>query len=660
MPRNLSAVIDAILFLVVTAALAGTIFIYNTFLGLASGLLWFVMLLFAIDRCKDRDKKIKRYFRDVISNVNSLTNYAIEGLPQAIFLLNSTGRLEWSNQTLFGERFLGRKVEPGEQMTDFWPELPVSAWGSEGEAVFAVEDRWYSAVYRPVVTEGGSSCLMAYYIAEVTEIEKMRRDYADSRAVICYIQVDNADEIYQGLSETERTVLMFSINKALDEWSHYLNCYIRRISDESYVAIMERRELDKAIENKFEVLDNVRLIKGANKIPVTLSIGIACADSDNTANLGIKAQKQLDLALGRGGDQVAVLTDGKTQFFGGKAKAVEKHTRVRSRVVAHALRELMENSDEVFIMGHRNEDFDAVGAAMGVAKMAQKLGLPTHVVLSDVNSGIDKFVDMAKEKGIFKEIFVSEREIPQSIGNNPLLVVVDTHIPHLTAVPSLISRISEVVVIDHHRKSENSIEKPTLIYLEPSASSSSELVTELLMYFDDALALGRYEATALYAGIVVDTKNFTVQSGVRTFEAAAYLRRGGADPVLVRRLFSTDYETNLLIAKTESAAKLYNGGLIVTTCPESENNTSIIAAQVADAMLRIEDVRMSMVLFHIGKDGVGISARSTGNLNVQVIMEEFGGGGHQNVAGAQLKGVDIHDIEDKLVMVCKKYLEENG
>ena len=320
----------------------------------------------------------------------------------------------------------------------------------------------------------------------------------------------------------------------------------------------------------------------------------------------------------------------------------------------------MENSDEVFIMGHRNEDFDAVGAAMGVAKMAQKLGLPTHVVLSDVNSGIDKFVDMAKEKGIFKEIFVSEREIPQSIGNNPLLVVVDTHIPHLTAVPSLISRISEVVVIDHHRKSENSIEKPTLIYLEPSASSSSELVTELLMYFDDALALGRYEATALYAGIVVDTKNFTVQSGVRTFEAAAYLRRGGADPVLVRRLFSTDYETNLLIAKTESAAKLYNGGLIVTTCPESENNTSIIAAQVADAMLRIEDVRMSMVLFHIGKDGVGISARSTGNLNVQVIMEEFGGGGHQNVAGAQLKGVDIHDIEDKLVMVCKKYLEENG
>lgn len=659
MPRNLSAVIDAVLFLVVTAVLAGTIFIYNTFLGLASGILWFVMLLFAIDRCKDRDKKIKRYFRDVISNVNSLTNYAIEELPQAIFLLNSTGRLEWSNQTLFDERFLGRKVEPGEQMTAFWPELPVSAWGSEGEAVFAVGDRRYSAVYRPVVTEGGSSCLMAYYIAEVTEIEKMRRSYAESRAVICCIQVDNADEIYQGLSEAERTILLFSINKAIDEWSHYLNCYVRRIGDESYVAIMERRELDKAIENKFEVLDNVRLIKGANKIPVTLSIGIACADSDNTANLGIKVQKQLDLALGRGGDQVAVLIDGKTQFFGGKAKAVEKHTRVRSRVVAHALRELMENSDEVYIMGHRNEDFDAVGAAMGVAKMAQKLGLPTHVVLSDVNSGIDKFVDMAKEKGIFKGIFVSEREIPHS-GNNPLLVVVDTHIPHLTAVPSLISRISNVVVIDHHRKSENSIEKPTLIYLEPSASSSSELVTELLMYFDDALVLDRYEATALYAGIVVDTKNFTIQSGVRTFEAAAYLRRGGADPVLVRRLFSTDYETNLLIAKTESAAKLYNGGLIVTTCPDSTNNTSIIAAQVADAMLRIEDIRMSMVLFHIGKDGVGISARSNGNLNVQMIMEEFGGGGHQNVAGAQLKGVDIHDVEDKLVMICKKYLEENG
>ena len=217
-----------------------------------------------------------------------------------------------------------------------------------------------------------------------------------------------------------------------------------------------------------------------------------------------------------------------------------------------------------------------------------------------------------------------------------------------------------MVVIDHHRKSENSIEKPTLIYLEPAASSASELVTELLMYFDDTLSLGRYEATALYAGIVVDTKNFAVQTGVRTFEAAAYLRRGGADPVMVRRLFSTDYETNIIIAKAKAAAKLHEGGLITTICPDAGSNAQIISAQVADSMLRIENVRMSMVLFPTGKDGVGISARSTGNLNVQVIMEEFGGGGHQNVAGAQLKGVDIEDIEEKLIMVCKKYIEENG
>ena len=660
MPRNLSAVIDAILFLIVTAALVGTIFIYNVFLGLGAGLLWIVMLLFAVDRCKDRDKKIKRYFRDVISNVNSLTNYAIEELPQAILLINSAGRLEWSNRALFGETFLGRKVETGELITDFWPELPMAQWGSDGDSVFAVEDRWYKAVYHPVVTEGGADCLMAYYVTEVTETERMRRDYADSRAAICYIQVDSADEIFQGLSETERTALLFSINKALDEWSHDLGCYIRRISDESYVAVMERRELNKAIEGKFEVLDNVRMIKGANKIPVTLSIGIACADSDSTANLGTKAQNQLDLSLGRGGDQVAVLINGKTQFFGGKAKAVEKHTRVRSRVVAHALRELMEAADEVFIMGHRNEDFDAIGAAMGVAKMADKLGRPVHIVLSDVNSGIDKFVEMAREKEAFKDIFVSEREIPQNGGSHPLLVVVDTHIPHLVAAPTLLSRISDVVVIDHHRKSENSIEKPTLIYLEPAASSASELVTELLMYFDDTLSLGRYEATALYAGIVVDTKNFAVQTGVRTFEAAAYLRRGGADPVMVRRLFSTDYETNIIIAKAKAAAKLHEGGLITTICPDAGSNAQIISAQVADSMLRIENVRMSMVLFPTGKDGVGISARSTGNLNVQVIMEEFGGGGHQNVAGAQLKGVDIEDIEEKLIMVCKKYIEENG
>lgn len=660
MPRNLSAVIDAVLFLVVTAALVGTIFLYNVFLGFGAGLLWLVMLLFAVDRCKDRDRKIKRYFRDVISNVNSLTNYAIEELPQAILLINATGRMEWSNRALSSKTYLGRKVEPGELITEFWPELPMAAWGSEGESVFAAGDRWYSAKYRPVVTEGGSDCLMVYYIMEVTEKQKLRQDYADSRAVISYIQVDNADEIYQGLSETERTALLFSINTELDEWSRMLGCYIRRISDESYVAIMERRELNKAIEGKFEILDNVRMIKGANKIPVTLSMGIACAEAENTADLGTKAQNQLDLALGRGGDQVAVLINGKTQFFGGKAKAVEKHTRVRSRVVAHALRELMEASDEVFIMGHRNEDFDSIGAAMGVAKMAEKLGRPVHIVLSEVNNGIDKFVDMAKEKENFKGIFVGEREIPQGIGEHPLLVVVDTHIPHLVAAPSLLTRVSDVVVIDHHRKSETSIEKPTLIYLEPSASSASELVAELLMYFDDTLSLGRYEATGLYAGIVVDTKNFAVQTGVRTFEAAAFLRRGGADPVIVRRLFSTDYETNVIIAKAKANSKMYDGGLITAVCPEASNNTQIISAQVADSLLRIENVRMSMVLFKMGKDGVGISARSTGNLNVQVIMEEFGGGGHQNVAGAQLKGVDIDDIEEKLVMVCKQYIEENG
>ena len=241
---------------------------------------------------------------------------------------------------------------------------------------------------------------------------------------------------------------------------------------------------------------------------------------------------------------------------------------------------------------------------------------------------------------------------------NPVLVVVDTHIPHLVAAPALLERIHRVIVIDHPRRSEHFIKNPLLVYIEPASSSSSELVTELLMYFSDNLVLSRVEATALYSGLVVDTKNFAVQTGVRTFDAAAYLRRSGADPVMVRHLFRTDYETTVALAKAEARSEFYEGGLIVSTCPELISNGQVIAAQVADSLLRIENVRMSIVVFQLTEDTVGISARSTGELNVQVIMEAFGGGGHQNVAGAQIKGGNVEDIKQKAIEIAKKYIEE--
>ena len=438
-----------------------------------------------------------------------------------------------------------------------------------------------------------------------------------------------------------------------------LGGFMRRVSDDLYIVILERQSLDKAIAGKFDILDKVRQLQSTNRLPVTLSMGVAVADTQSMAELGAQAQAGLDLALGRGGDQVAVQIGGKTQFFGGRAKAVEKHTRVKARVVAHAIREIMDGADEIYVMGHHNEDFDCFGAAMGVAKMARQLNKPVHLVLSDMNEGIDKFADIMKDDESYRHIIVRANELVNMTALNPVLIVVDTHIPHLVADPSLLERIHRVIVIDHHRRSEHFIKNPLLVYIEPASSSTSELVTELLMYFSENLVLSRVEATALYSGIVVDTKNFAVQTGVRTFDAAAYLRRSGADPVMVRHLFRTDYETTVALARTKARSEYYPGGLIVSTCPEIMSNGQVIAAQAADSLLRIENVCMSIVVFQLSEDTVGISARSTGDMNVQVIMEAFGGGGHQNVAGAQIKGAKLDDIKQQAIEIARKYIEES-
>ncbi len=666
MPRNFSAWLDSCIFLAVFLVLVIVIASYNLYMG-AIGLVTFLALaLFARERCRDRHEKFTEYCQNIVSNVNVVSNYAIENLPQAVIIVSlddqGVGRVEWSNSAL--TEYTGGVQEMGTPIADFWPRMILKpVWGMSGEYVFTNgsgdEERHYRAVYRPIAVDGDPNGFMAFYVADVSDYENLRSDFHDSRIALLYIQIDNYDEVLSGLAEAERTALLFEVNHMLDNWMNEIGGFVRKVNDDMYLGVMERRSLKAAVDNKFEIIDRVRGLRASNKLPVTLSVGIAVAENHSTNELGTLAQRQLDLALGRGGDQVAALIDGKTLFYGGKTAAVEKHTRVKARVVAHALREQLESSDEVFVMGHRNEDFDAIGAALGVAKMACALNKPVHVVLSPLNEGIEKLTNKLLDKPEYKGLIIRESEMPAVTSAEPLLVIVDTHIPHLVAVPRLLERFRRIVVIDHHRRSESIIESPLLLYIEPSSSSTSELVTELLMYFKDNLSMTRMEATALYAGIVVDTKNFGVQTGVRTFEAAAFLRRAGADPVLIRSLFKADYETNVAIAKATSSSRLYDGGLIVTSCP-SIPNIQAIAAQAADALLRIEGVRMSIVVFELPENTIGVSARSVGELNVQVIMEKFGGGGHQNVAGAQIKDGNLSDVMDEIVAAAQEYINENS
>ena len=638
MPRNLSAWIDLTIHLIVMLALALVTFCYNTYVGMAALVLWAALAAFAWERCHDRERRFERYCMGIIRNVNEVMNYAVDRLPQAILVVSKDGHLEWCNRQL-GDYLGTPPPEQGTAVADFWQELVIEPlWGMEGEYRFTHEGRTYRVYHRPLPTPAQHDPLMAFYVEDETEQANLEMRFHASRTALLYIQIDNFDEIMQGQTEAERSLLLLAVRERLDAWMEGLGGFMRSVSDGEFVALLDRAALDHAIAEKFDILDQVRKLTNTKGLPVTLSIGLSLATDQSLKALGEEAEAKLDLALGRGGDQVALDIGGKTQFFGGKAKAVEKHTRVKARVVAHALRDIMEGADEVYIMGHHNEDYDCFGAAMGTLCMARALGKKAHIVLSDMNEGIDRFEDVLRKDESYADVFVRAGDIASVASAAALLVVVDAHIPHILADPSLLERIPKVVVIDHHRRSEHFVKNPLLVYIETASSSASELVTELLMYFGENIRPTKFEATALYSGIVVDTKNFNVNTGIRTFDAAAYLRRAGADPVLVRSLFQSDYETTVALARAKATAEFFPGGLIVGSIPEQIQNGQII---------------------QMTADTVGISARASGDMNVQVIMEQFGGGGHANVAGAQVKNVPLREVRAAVIEQARKYIEES-
>ena len=474
--------------------------------------------------------------------------------------------------------------------------------------------------------------------------------------VFAFIQIDNLEDVLQGLDENQRNALQTETHQHLLNWCGHLNGFLRKYSEDMYMGIFSRQELDRMIAEKFDILDEVRALRVGNKIPVTISMGVA-ASGLTMSERGQKAQTGLDLALGRGGDQAAVYVNGEVQFYGGKAKVMEKNTRVKARVVAHAIRELMLEATDVMIMGHEGEDFDSLGSAMGVARMAAHLGKRVNIVVGEIALSFEKLQELLPDYTEYEGLFLTVGEALERVTPSTLLFVVDTHRVFLTAAPQLIDIVDRRVVIDHHRRSEDFIPNPMIVYLEPSASSTSELVTELLTYFDEKIELTRLEASALFSGMVVDTKNFAVQTGVRNFEAAAYLRRSGADPAIVRHLFMVDMETLKLRAAILAGSQSLAGGVVIASCPSEVKNGQIVSAQAADTMLSIEGVRVSFVLCP-ADGGVGISARSNGDVNVQVIMEAFGGGGHQTVAGAHIDGADLTEARRRLEAVVADYIGE--
>lgn len=614
----------------------------------------------------EQERVWRHYLNAVSASVTEASLYATQNLPIGIAIIDEKSMLVWSNSVF---RDWVQELKEGDRLQKLLPQTQLAKlWGKSGYFSARIGDSYYRVIYKFLDRANGinagegedaAEAYMVLYFDDVTAAERSKQESVAALPVFCYVQLDNLGEVSSDLTEVQRSELWSEVNTiVLDEFGK-LDGFIKSYERNNYIACISRKSLQQLIDDNFKILEKVRSIHTMNRIPVTLSIGCAYGEK-SFAEQEEEARLALDLALGRGGDQVVIRADGETQAFGGKSQALAKNTRVRARVVAQAIHELISQADMVLVMGHAKEDYDALGAALGVAYMATSEGVPAHVVISEDQDTVEKLVDQVRATPGMEDLLISEEAAQELVTPQTVLFVVDTHKPELTAAPSLVEMIQNRVVIDHHRRSNTFIPDPLLVYLEPSSSSTCELVTELLQYYSDTIELNETQASALYAGIVVDTKNFAVQTGIRTFDAASYLRRSGAATELVRDLFALDFETILTRADVLTRAEKIDGDIVCATIPDDAENAQILAGQVADMMINIENIHTSIAIYYNG-EGYSASVRSDGEVNVQRVMEELGGGGHQTVAGGQFAPEEApEEIKNKIVAQIRAQKEENA
>ncbi|MFR2565487.1 MAG: DHH family phosphoesterase [Anaerovoracaceae bacterium] len=483
-----------------------------------------------------------------------------------------------------------------------------------------------------MIGSGETEAILLYFV-DVTSYETLKDLYNDEKACVMVINVDNFDELTSSAGEAREMQISTEIDKLIRTWCTKLEASVTRFREHLYQVILTQKNYRQLVNSRFTILDQAREIETEADFPVTLSIGIGIGGK-SPAETDLYAQDALDLALGRGGDQAVVKNVRNFEYYGGKSQSVERGYKGKSRIIAHALKTLMSQSSKVFIMGHRNPDMDSLGASLGIHRVAASMGKESYIILDSYNEALISIAEDAKATGDYE--FVSSDKALSLADETSLVVVVDTHRPGLVASMDVINKVNRIVVIDHHRRSEDALPNQLLSYMQSYASSASELVTEVVQYACDKKVLTKMEADALLAGIMVDTNRFAVKAGVRTFEAASWLRRAGADLEKVRSYFQSDADSFRTRAFCVANAKIYDDGIAMSICPGQDPNAQIVNSQVADELLSVKGVKASFVA---GQDENGqtvVSARSLGDINVQVVMEKFGGGGHFNTAGAQV------------------------
>ena len=649
------------IYLIIIALLLIILCATNILLIIPAGIFYVGVIVYTIWVYNKRKGELSSYINELTFSVDSAAKNTLINSPFPLIILETDGNVIWRSSS-FNKEFanVGINAYIDELAKEIKLELQNGILKVDKEV--NIDNKIYHVIgdfvkVRKKDRKKDTKYMITLYFIDNTEQIELMNKYNNAITCMGIIMIDNYEEIIQRLSEERKPQVLAEIEKKLHEWASSSGGVIIKKERDTYVYVFEQQYLTEMENNKFTILDEIKEIEPEEGMPITLTIAIS-NEGDSNYEKYESALVAMDIALGRGGDQAVVRKDGKYNFFGGKTQEVEKRTKVKARVISHALEELIGKADKVMVMGHLNGDIDSIGSSLGIYRLAKTLEKEAYIVNNTYGLSLENFINTLKQEG-YNDVILEKNQAINLITPNTVLIIVDTHKRSYVEVPELLEKTEKIVVIDHHRKSEDFIENAILTFHEAYASSASELVTEIVEYASKEVTLEQIEAESLYAGIMMDTKNFTFKTGVRTFEAAAYLRKYGIDIIKVKKWFQSDLESYTVIADIVKNVEIINDTIGISVYDEKDKNANLICAKAADELLTISDITASFVLGHMGEK-ICISGRSIGDINVQVILEKLGGGGHITLAGAQLEGLTMEEAKTELIIRINEYFTENN
>ncbi|CDE55473.1 MAG TPA: phosphoesterase [Clostridiales bacterium] len=651
------------IYLVIILILFILISVFRPILIIPSIILYISILCYTYFANNKRKSEISEQLQDLTLTVDSAAKSSLINSPFPLVILETNGNIVWKSSkfvTEFADIDMDNYID--DLIIDIKDEIEKSDNKKRksvirqiqiGKKTYTVQGEF--AKSKKYERKKSPEYMMILYFIDETEKVKLKQENEDKKICVGIIMIDNYEEVTQRVDAEQKTQLMAKVESTIYDWVNETNGILVKADRDTYVYVFEQKNLEKIKEEKFAILDSIKNLVRKDKIQLTLSIAIS-NEGDTERDVYKSASAAMDVILGRGGDQAVIRQNGKYLFFGGKVEEVEKRTKVKARIVAHALEELIKENDKIMIMGHTNPDIDAIGSALGIYRIAKTLEKEAKIVANVETPSIKDLYESIKDQ--YQEVFISSETALAQVDSGTLIIVVDTHKKTYVESPELLTKTNKIVIIDHHRRSADFIDNSILTFQEVYASSAAELVTEIIQYTQNEVELSEVEAEALYAGIMMDTKNFTFKTGVRTFEAAAYLRRCGVDIIKVKKWFQSDLESYNTISEIVRKAEIVRDSIGISIYDVQEKETSLICAKAADELLTIGNITASFVLGLMEDGKVCISGRSIGDVNVQMILEKLGGGGHITLAGAQLENVTIDEAKQELISKINEYFEE--